>query len=105
MKYVDNLELGDTIFFTGGNCIYLGFFAGYGSGTFQYYMPSQVVSVYQRCQDRNEEFTVKKLYKGYLKDDSWRIAKIHTPVFGDINEQESYERAKEILMDIKFIKS
>lgn len=103
-KYADNLEIGDTIVISEGNYLNMGFFAGRGRNTIQYYTPSCVVAVWEKAQQKNEKFKIKDCWKGYIKDSKWRIAKVNTPLFGAPEHEEDYKKATEILKEIKFIK-
>lgn len=99
--YVDELNVGDTLFISGQNMLEIGFFAGKGRGTIQYYTPGGVIYV-----KKKEQSGVKvKFWKSYVSETSkWRIAKIKTPIFKDKIEEQRYEEAKNYLIQKGIIK-
>ena len=94
LKYVENLEFGDTLFLSEGNKLYIVLFAGYGSGTIQYYMPSSLVSMFDAAGGK---FDRKKIWKGYIMPNAKRVAKVDNPIIIDKEEREEYEKAKFIM--------
>lgn len=103
--YADKLEFGDTIAVASGSFIDIGFFAGHGNNTTQYYVPTGITYGFDRAAEKGEQFSLKKhCYKAYVKCYPRRVIKITELTFGDIIAKQEYERAKQILIDIKFIK-
>lgn len=101
-KYVDNLKQGDTILVSNGNYLDLGFFAGYGRNTVQYYTPRGVAYREELIKTGKKP----KLFKSYVQMTSkFRLAKINDPIFSDQEDGIEYEKAKQILIGEGIIKN
>lgn len=100
--YVDELNIGDTIFVSGQNNLQLGFFAGKGKGTIQFYRIWAVL----KAKEREKAGGNPKMYKDYVGEtNQWRIAKVKDPIFRDKEEQHKYEEAKQYLIEKGIIKN
>lgn len=126
LKYGGNLEIGDFIGISYTNCIIFGWYCGDGRGTLQYYnyhCPMNAKKNYEnwkedfdngkikpdswRAKQYKNGFTKKDLWKAYVNSvHSTRVIKIHRPeeVFTNQEDREIYEKSKEILINLNFIK-
>lgn len=103
-KLADSLKPGDTIIVAQSNILFLAFFAGFGRGTIQFYMPTSVIHGEEKAIKKGVQFNMKFCYKGYINDDSWRVAKVENPIFGDQEDLDRYVKAINILKEVNFIK-
>lgn len=123
LKYGGQLSIGDLIAISNSNHISFGWYAGDGRGTLQFYYiggPGQIYDDYlqwknnplsvQNWRARQFEkhgFSIKLCYKSYINSvhDS-RVMKITNPedIFTTQEERERYEKSKEALITLNFIK-
>lgn len=103
--YVDKLEIGDPILVAeSGSFLSFGWFVGYGRNTVQFITPRAVV-YNDECQKKDPRKPIK-IWKSYVQQTHrFRVAKIQEPVFSDLEEKETYEKAKRILIDKGMIKN
>lgn len=103
-KYVKNLQIGDTIAVAeSGNFFSVGFFAGEGRGTIQYYTPRMVLYVAEQ-EAKGRKVTMMKSY--VQQTNQWRMIKLH-PDFvehSDKDNEDSYQEARQILINKGIIK-
>ena len=123
IKYGGVLHPGDFIAISNGNHISFGWYAGDGRGTLQYYWmggPGQVYDFYLEWQKnpstanswraKNFEkhgFTSKLFTKSYVNAvHETRVMKITNPeeLFTKREDRDEYEKSKEALITINFIK-
>ena len=125
LKYGGDLLPGDFIAVSYQNHIDLGWYVGDGRGTLQYYTlrgPANVYRDYQnwlkytdkeKAENRwtskrfEKGFTTKCLWKSYINAvHSTRVMKLTNPeeLFTEQEDIELYERSKEALITINFIK-
>ena len=103
-KYVKNLQIGDTIAVAeSGNFFSVGFFAGEGRGTIQYYIPRHI-NWLAEAEAKGRKVT---MIKSYVQQTSqWRMIKLH-PDFvqcADKDDQVEYDKASERLIEKGIIK-
>jgi len=123
LKYGGVLHPGDFIAISNGNHISFGWYAGDGRNTLQYYWmggPGQVYDNYSQWQKnpsnvhswraKNFEkygFSTKLFIKSFINSvhDS-RVMKITNPeeIFTKQEDRDEYEKSKEALITINFIK-
>jgi len=120
LRYGGKLLPGDFIAVSNGNWLTFGWYCGDGRGTLQYYMmhgPAARYKDYQkflqdpekhRYHNRYEKgFTLKNIWKSYINAvHSTRVVKIEHPetVFTDKEDIEDYQKSKEVLITLNFIK-
>ena len=126
LKYGGDLQIGDFIGISYTNCIIFGWYCGDGRGTLQYYnitCPMNAMSNYEswkkdfnngdikpdswRAKQYKNGFTKKDLWKDYINSiRATRIIKINRPeeILTNAEDREYYERSKEILLTLNFIK-
>jgi hypothetical protein len=126
LKYGGDLHPGDFIAVSEGNRIFFGWYFGDGrGGTLQYYYigaPSSSYNVYQNWENIKDPeiksrhwsakkyskgFSLKCIYKSYINAvHNSRVVKITNPedIFTDQEDRQEYEKSKEILIKLKFIK-
>jgi hypothetical protein len=125
IKYGGTLVPGDFIAVSYQNHIDLGWYAGDGRGTLQYYTlrgPGIAYKDYQDWLNSSDEekrknkwmssrfekgFTRKSFWKSYINSvHSTRVMKLTNPeeIFTEKEDRESYEKSKEALITINFIK-
>ena len=123
LKYGGDIQIGDFIGIADGNHLSFGWFCGTGkSGTLQYYWygtPEQKYKQYLEWENpKNKKmqwlnklyqkgFTTKCLWKSYINAvHSTRVLKINSPedIFTTKEDREQYEKSKEILIKLKFVK-
>jgi hypothetical protein len=123
LKYGGQLSFGDFIAVSNGNHISFGWYAGDGRGTLQYYwmgVPGQVYEDYLQWKNNPSSvknwrarhfekhgFSIKLFYKSYINAvHATRVMKITNPedIFTDKQNREEYERSKEALITLNFIK-
>lgn len=121
IKYGGKLQIGDFIVISNGNHVDFGWYCGNGRGTLQYYhygVPGH------RYEDYNEfiknpdklfyskkvfekGFTISCLWKSYIRSiHSTRVVKLTHPeqIFTELEDIERYEKSKEVLIKLNFIK-
>lgn len=113
------LQLGDFIAIAYSNHFVLGWFAGTGRGTIQYfhlsapkqanetyasYINGKASPYYQRIFKNG--FTIKSIWKGYINSPHGnRVVKLENPeAILDQDTLQQYQESKQVLIDIKFIK-
>jgi hypothetical protein len=89
-KYAKNLRIGDLIVVSTGNYMTIGFFAGLGSGTIQFYTPTSVINW--------KEYGMKKPYASYIGWSLHRIAKVNIDDLDDSLVEELMQ-AKQIMIE------
>lgn len=126
LKYGGDLNFGDFIAISEGNRISFGWYFGEGrSRTLQYYYigaPDQCYDSYEdwekikdpevkkkhwRSTQYSKGFTLKCIYKSYINAvHDTRVMKINNPedIFTTKEDREQYEKSKEILIKLKFVK-
>ena len=127
LKYGGTLEIGDFIGISYTNCIIFGWYCGDGrGGTLQYYnitCPMNAMSNYKNWKDDFDNgkiapnsYRMKQYKNGLTKKDLWkayvnsvhpsRVIKINRPeeILTNAEDREYYERSKEILIKLNFIK-
>ena len=123
LKYGGQLSFGDFIAVSNGNHISFGWYAGDGRGTLQYYWmggPGQVYEDYldwknnpsstknwRARQFEKHGFSIKLFRKSYINAvHDTRVMKITNPedLFTDKQNREEYEKSKEALITLNFIK-
>jgi len=126
LRYGGQLSPGDFIAVSEGNRVFFGWYFGDGiGGTLQYYYlgaPGHCYDAYQewekitsdevkkkhwRAKMYSKGFTLKCLYKSYINAvHDTRVVKITNPedIFTTQEDKEDYEKSKEILIKLKFIK-
>lgn len=123
LKYGGQLSVGDFIAVSNGNCISFGWYAGDGRGTLQYYWmsgPGQVYEDYLNWEKNplsvkhwraksfeKHGFSMKLFWKSYINavHDS-RVIKITRPedIFTNQEDRINYEKSREALIKLNFIK-
>lgn len=123
LRFGGKLLPGDFIAVSNGNWLTFGWYAGDGRGTLQYYTmhgPGVVYKNYQQfLQDPNGKdnkylvrqyekgFTIKTLWKSYINAvHSTRVVKIENPesILTEEDDIEAYQKSKEVLITLNFIK-
>ena len=123
LKYGGQIVPGDFIAISYSNHIDLGWYAGNGSGTLQYYhlrSPRQAKDRYEEWLKEEESkrskwlsktyekgFTRKCLWKSYINSvHSTRVMKITNPeeILTEQEDLQEYEKSKEVLLTLNFIK-
>jgi len=124
LRFGGDLHPGDFIAIAEQNRMSFGWYFGDGRGTLQYFYysaPSQTNEYYQdwtklsddlkqkdwRTKRYKKGFTLKCIYKSYVNVvHDTRIIKLNNPeeIFTDPIEREFYEKSKETLLKLKFIK-
>lgn len=125
IQYGGVLHPGDFIAVSNGNHIDFGWYAGDGRGTLQFYSfrtPASVYEHYDKWLQKSDEqkakskwelkryekgFTLKCLWKSYIntvyKTRVMRITNIED-IFTEKEDRKEYERSKEALIKLNFIK-
>lgn len=122
IQYGGQLVPGDFIAVSNGNHMDFGWYCGDGSGTLQYYSiytPKYAYERYEnwlndpekdryhRSNNYEKGFNVKHLWKAYINAvHKTRIVKLPSPeeIFTEREDRETYEKSKEILITLNFIK-
>jgi hypothetical protein len=123
LKYGGQLSVGDFIAVSNGNCITFGWYAGDGRGTLQYYWlgsPGQVYEDYLNWEKnpssvkhwRAKQFekhglSMKLFWKSYINSvHDNRVVKITRPedIFTNQEDRINYEKSREALIKLNFIK-
>jgi len=124
LKYGGDIQIGDFIGIADGNHLSFGWFCGTGkSGTLQYYnyvSPQSSYKIYKDWLNQSEAnrsswrtikytkgFTKKCLWKSYINAvHSTRVLKINNPeeIFTNKEDRDNYEKSKEVLITLNFIK-
>jgi hypothetical protein len=124
LKYGGDLYIGDFIGISVNNCMDFGWYCGDGtSGTLQYYTiwaPKVRYEDYKAWEKLTDEqkkkwypraykngFTTKCLYKSYINAvHDTRVMKLSHPenIFTSKADREAYEKSKEVLIKLNFIK-
>jgi len=125
IKYGGQLVPGDFVAIAFCNCIDFGWYCGDGSGTLQYYTMRNPGSVYRNYEgfltwsDKDKAdnkwtakrfekgFTMKCLYKSYINSvHTTRVIKITNieDIFTNKEDREDYEKSREALITLNFIK-
>lgn len=123
LKYGGQIVPGDFIAVSYSNHIDLGWYAGNGSGTLQYYTfrsPGNAYEQYQKWLNEPEitrsqwlsktyekGFTRKSLWKSYINAvHSTRVMKITNPeeILTEQEDRELYERSKEVMIKLNLVK-
>lgn len=125
LKYGGVLHPGDFIAISEGNHISFGWYVGDGQGTLQFYYmrsPGRSYKDYQDwCKWSDEQkgnnkwmtrrfekgFTSKCIWKSYINAvHSTRVVKITNveDIFTEQEDREEYEKSKEVLITLNFIK-
>lgn len=120
LRYGGKLLPGDFIAVSNGNWLTFGWYAGDGRGTLQYYTMHAPASCYtnyekflqdpekHRYYNRYEKgFTMKHLWKSYINAvHSTRVVKIENPesILTEQEDIENYQKSKEVLITLNFIK-
>ena len=96
-KYAKDLKVGDLIVCCQGNYMGIGFFAGYGNGTVQYYTSWAILHWKEKGYKKPRPLV------GYINYSLYRIAKVH---FEDLEDElrQELESAREILVNTGIIK-
>lgn len=127
LKHGGDLRPGDFIAVAEQNRMSFGWYFGDGiGGTLQYYYygaPKHSYEVYQnwenivKPEDKQKHwrwkqyakgFTLKCIYKAYINVvHDTRVVKITNPeeIFTNLEDRETYEKSKEILIKLNFVKS
>ena len=125
LHYGGELEFGDFIAVSCGNCMDFGFYAGTGRGTLQYYPFRGPINAYEKYQEwlalpeeqrgrywyakqYKKGFSSKCLYKSYINAvHRSRVIKLINPetIFTDAEDYNNYVRSKEVLIKIGMIKN
>lgn len=125
LKFGGQLSVGDFIAVSNGNCISFGWYVGDGrGGTLQYYWmkgPGQIYEDYLNWKKdpssvkhswyvkmfEKHGFSMKLFWKSYINavHDS-RVIKITRPedIFTNQEDREDYEKSKEALIKLNFIR-
>lgn len=126
LRYGGVLHPGDFIAVSYTNCIWFGWYAGDGRGTLQFYSMSGPMHAYGnyeswkkdladgkidinswRSKQYKDGFTTKCLWKSYISSvHKTRVLKITNPeeLLTEQEDREIYEKSKEILINLNFIK-
>lgn len=122
LKYGGDLEIGDFIGVAYNNTIDFGWYCGDGKNTLQYYYYKAPLLRYEQYIEWanslptpeswmskifQKGFTKKCLYKSYVNTVyPTRVVKILHPeeIFTEVDDREFYEKSKEILINLNFIK-
>lgn len=125
IQYGGQLVPGDFVAIAFNNCIDFGWYCGNGSGTLQYYSfryPKNALERYEDWLNQSEEekknnwcdkrfskegFTIKALYKSYINSvHRTRVIKITNieDIFTDPEDRENYEKSREALIKLNFVK-
>jgi hypothetical protein len=123
LKYGGQLSIGDLIAISNSNHISFGWYAGDGRGTLQFYYiggPGEVYDDYLLWQKKTLDikpwrarqfekhgFSTKLFYKSYINSvHDTRVMKITNPedIFINPEDRERYEKSKEALIKLNFIK-
>jgi hypothetical protein len=126
LKYGGDLNFGDFIAVSEGNRIVFGWYFGNGiNNTLQYYYlkaPDQCYEAYENWEKIKDPevkkkhwstkkyskgFTLKCIYKSYINAvHDTRVMKINNPedIFTTKEDRELYEKSKEILIKLNFVK-
>lgn len=125
IKYGGTIVPGDLIAISNGNHIEIGWYAGNGRGTLQYYTMYAITRCYKDYTDwlkyTDEEkakhrwmssrfqkgFTTKCFWKSYVNSvHKTRIIKITHPeeIFTDKEDIQNYRESREILVNLNIIK-
>lgn len=126
LKYGGDLRPGDFIAISESNTISFGWYFGDGiGGTLQYYYlgaPGQSYKIYKdweviidpevkkkhwRSKQYFKGFTLKCIRKSYINAvHSTRVVKITNPedIFTETKDRETYEKSKETLIKLNFVK-
>ena len=123
LKHGGQLEIGDFIAVSNGNHLDFGWYCGDGINTLQYYYYRNPVNAYNTYEDWLNQseanrsawktkrytngFTKKCLWKSYINAvHTTRVLKINNPeeIFTDKEDRDDYEKSKETLIKLNFIK-
>ena len=123
LKYGGQIFPGDFVVVSYQNHLDLGWYAGNGSGTLQYYhyrTPGMAKDRYEEWLNEEESkrsklsnqtydkgFTRKCLWKSYINSvHATRVMKIENPeqIFTEQEDMMDYEKSKEALLTLNFIK-
>ena len=124
LKFGGDLHPGDFIAIAEQNRMSFGWYFGDGRGTVQYFhymQPNNDYYYYEEWDAKNDDakakdwrtkkykkgFTVKSIYKSYVNTvHDTRIIKLNNPeeIFTDPIEREKYEKSKETLIKLNFLK-
>jgi hypothetical protein len=120
LKYGGDLQIGDFIGVSVNNCMDFGWYCGDGiNKTLQYYTiwaPKVIYEDYEAWKKLPEDknpgaykngWTIKCLYKSYINTvHDTRVIKILHPedIFTNKADREAYEKSKEVLIKLNFIK-
>ena len=103
--YIEKLNVGDTIVVAeGSSFLRIGFFAGYGRGTFQFYTPSSVVWYDKQEKQGNKP----RFWKSYVQSThKYRVMKIDDKglEFEAQEHEQEYWTAKQVLINKGIIKN
>lgn len=111
LKFGGPLVPGDFIAVSEGNRISFGWYCGDGRGTLQYYYYGNPVYAFERYLQKNnnseEGFTKKHFWKSYISAvHTSRVIKLNNPeeIFTDAEEKEIFEKSREVMIKLNFIK-
>ena len=123
LQHGGQLEIGDFIAVSNGNHLDFGWYCGDGINTLQYYYYRNAVCAYNTYEDWLNQseanrtawktkrytngFTKKCLRKSYINAvHTTRVLKINNPeeIFTDKEDRDDYEKSKETLIKLNFIK-
>lgn len=124
LKFGGDLHPGDFIAIADQNRMSFGWYFGDGRGTVQYFyytVPEGVYESYENWNKLSDEakmkdwraksykkgFTLKSIYKSYVHAiHDTRVMKINNPeeIFTNPRDRETYEKSKEVLIKLNFIK-
>jgi hypothetical protein len=123
LQHGGQLEIGDFIAVSNGNHLDFGWYCGDGINTLQYYYYRNPVNAYNTYEDWLNQseanrtawktkrytngFTKKCLWKSYINAvHTTRVLKINNPeeIFTDKEDRDDYEKSKETLIKLNFIK-
>ena len=124
LKHGGDLHPGDFIAIAEQNRMSFGWYFGDGRGTLQYFYytgPEDCYRLYEEWNAKNDDakakdwrtkkynkgFTLKSIYKCYVNAvHATRVIKINNPeeIFTDPQDRETYEKSKETLIKLNFIK-
>ena len=123
LQHGGQLEIGDFIAVSNGNHLDFGWYCGDGINTLQYYNyrnPKNAYNTYEDWLNQSEAnrtaWKTKRYTNGFTKKCLWkyyinavhptRVLKINNPeeIFTDKEDRDDYEKSKETLIKLNFIK-